>query len=369
MKLTKIIIAISILITVQFSGIFAQTTPEIERLTADIAKNPDNYESYLERGLLYTWSGKFIGPNVAFENIGKTIDENRAKAKADAEMSLKIKSFSYKPYYRRGLLFKSLGQLTEAKKDFVKAAKMRNESNVVANIYKFDVSGSNIVSPVFDEAIPVLNVIIKGELLGKSGGYDSAAEAKAAGKQYNVSRVIMLNKELNKYFLYEAFIAENTFLNLTLAETPFSKVMNGKSPIPLTYESLKINPEYSVQPMPEDYDLDKYPVVWKLIDIVDKEGLILIKMRNMPVLRGSKGIRLMLDKELGLGNFDEAVKIYQWLEKININSNDLDVVKITRKTNLSKFYNASEKLKPFVEAEMVKWNYTEADKMAVRGTK
>ena len=153
MKLTKIIIAISILITIQFSGIFAQTTPEIERLTADIAKNPDNYESYLERGLLYTWSGKFIGPNVPLENIGKTIDENRAKAKADAEMSLKIKSFSYKPYYRRGLLFKSLGQLTEAKKDFVKAAKMRNESNVVANIYKFVVSGSNIVSPVFDEAI------------------------------------------------------------------------------------------------------------------------------------------------------------------------------------------------------------------------
>ena len=107
---------------------------------------------------------------------------------------------------------------------------------------------------------------------------------------------------------------------------------------------------------------------WEVADIVDAEGLSLIKKSNMPLIVGSKGIRLLFDTELEKSNFDEALKIYQWLEKLNINSNDLNVVKITRKTNLSKLFAASEKLRPFVEAEMSKWKYSEADRIAVRGT-
>lgn len=56
-------------------------------------------------------------------------------------------------------------------------------------------------------------------------------------------------------------------------------------------------------------------------------------------------------------------------QKLNSKSNDLDVVKITRETNLSKLYRASEKLRPFVESEMNRWKYAEADKNAVRGVK
>jgi hypothetical protein len=119
----------------------------------------------------------------------------------------------------------------------------------------------------------------------------------------------------------------------------------------------------------KDAEIDRFPVKWRVADIVDAEGLTLFKNPKIPLLRGSKGVRLLFDDELAQGNHDEALAIYQWLEKINIKGNDLDIVKIARKTNLSKLYRASDKLKPFVETEMVKWKYSEPDKAAVRGTK
>lgn len=89
------------------------------------------------------------------------------------------------------------------------------------------------------------------------------------------------------------------------------------------------------------------------------------------MMAGSKGIRLLFDSELAAGNFNEAIKIYDWYDKRNTanNSNDLDIVKITRKTNLSKIYQYAVPFRPFVEKEMTKWNYSEADKAAVRGVK
>ena len=156
---------------------------------------------------------------------------------------------------------------------------------------------------------------------------------------------------------------------MQLAETPFSKAIKGKSKIPLSYEFLKIEPEYSVQPMPKDVELDPYPVKWKVADIIDAEGLTIFKNPKFPLLRGSKGVRFLFDSELGASNFDEALKIYQWLEKVNIKGNDLDVVKTMRRTNLGKLYRATDKLRPFVEKEMSKWKYTEEEKIAIRGTK
>lgn len=50
----------------------------------------------------------------------------------------------------------------------------------------------------------------------------------------------------------------------------------------------------------------------------------------------------------------------------NVNSNDPDVVKITRKTNLAKLYRARETLRAFVKAEMTRRKYTEEVKTALR---
>lgn len=53
-QIIKLLTLTTILIVFQFSNIAAQTSPEIERLTAEIARNPKYDSLYAERGLLYT---------------------------------------------------------------------------------------------------------------------------------------------------------------------------------------------------------------------------------------------------------------------------------------------------------------------------
>ena len=370
MKISRIsafIFAFVVLAAFQATSVSAQSSAEIERLTAAIAKAPENDQLYVERGTRYTWLEKFIGPNVPYADIGKTIDDNRAFAKADAEKAIKINKFNYRAYTLRGIVSRSLKNTVESKKDFEMAAKLRSESNIVGSIYKVDLSGGKAFYPPY--TLLLLNVVVKGDQKGAREGFDTQAAAKDLGKRNKKPHVIMFNSELKKYFLYEAFATENIYPNVQLAETPFAKVLKDKSNIPLTYEFLKIDPEYSVQSMPKDAELDIYPVAWTVVDILDAEGLTLFKAPRIPLMRGSKGVRYLMDSELEKSNVDEAVKIYQWLEKINVNGQELDVVKITRKTNLSKMFRASEKLRPFVEKEMAKHGYGDADKAAVRGTK
>lgn len=363
MQLTKIIIATSVLFIFSFLNVSAQTSPEIERLTAKIAKNPKLDSLYIERGILYTWKGKFIGENVEYSLIGSTIDENRLKALADAEAALKINPKNYKAYLIRGLV-------KDPKTNFETAAKLKSESNIIGNIYQADYSTGKIVdSSELIKTVPKA-VVVKGDERTATI-FDSLLFAKEFSRKNSQANVIMFNKKTKKYSLHEAIITENIPINLQLAETPFRKALKDKSIIPTTYESLKINHEYSLQLLPKEKELGQYnyTVEWEVADIVDVEGLSLIKNNNIQLMRGSKGVRLLFDSELEKSNFDEAVKIYQWLEKINLNSNDLDVVKVNRKTNLAKMFRASDKLKPLIEAEMVKWKYTEEEKATIRGTK
>jgi hypothetical protein len=241
-------------------------------------------------------------------------------------------------------------------------AESKAESNIIGNVYQADYSKSKIVYPS-DLANSVLKaIVVKGDERTKTV-FDSLLLAKEFSKKNKQANVIIFDKQTKKYALYELIIGENSHVAVELAETPFRKALNNKPSVSMTYEALKISPDYSLQLLPSKIKSSE------VADIVDAEGLSLIKKTNMQLMAGSKGIRLLFDSELEKSNFDEALKIYQWLEKLNINSNDLDVVKINRKTNLTKMFAANDKLKPFVEAEMVKWNYAEADKTAVRGTK
>ena len=54
LRFAKSIAAAVILFAAQFSNLVAQTSVEIERLTAEIARNPKYDSLYAERGLLYT---------------------------------------------------------------------------------------------------------------------------------------------------------------------------------------------------------------------------------------------------------------------------------------------------------------------------
>jgi hypothetical protein len=241
-------------------------------------------------------------------------------------------------------------------------AQPTSESNIIGNVYQADYSKSKVFYPSdLANSVPKA-IVVKGDERTKTL-FDSLIAAKEFSKKNKQANVIIFDNRTKKYSLYELIIGENSPVAVELAETPFRKALNNKPSVPMTYEALKISPDYSLQLLPSKMKSSE------VADIVDAEGLSLIKKTNMQLMAGSKGIRLLFDSELEKSNFDEALKIYQWLEKLNINSNDLDVVKINRKTNLSKMFAASDKLKPFVEAEMTKWNYAEADKTAVRGTK
>jgi tetratricopeptide (TPR) repeat protein len=342
-------------------NVLAQTSPEIERLTAEIAKNPKYDSLYAERGILYTWNGRFYDSSA--KSIANSIDENRVKALADAATALKINPNNYKAYYIRGLVDSS-------KTDFEKAAKLKSESNVVGYVYQANFSATTAVYPSdLVKTVPKA-IVVRGDERTKTV-FDSLLLAKEFSKKNKQANVIMFDKQTKKYSLFVAIIGENSPVAVQLAETPFRKALNNKPTVPITYEAVKISPDYSLQLLPKEKELanNSYAVVWEVADLVDAEGLSLIKKASIPLIVGNKGIRYLFDSELEQSNFDEALKIYQWLEKLNIKSNDLDVVKINRKTNLSKMFQASEKLKPFVEEEMTKWNYTEADKTAVRGVK
>ena len=243
-------------------------------------------------------------------------------------------------------------------------AELKIESNIIGNVYQADYSKSKIFYPSdLANAVPKA-IVVKGDERTKTL-FDSLIDAKEFSKKNYQANVIIFDKKTKKYSLYELIIGENSAVAVQFAESSLRNTLKSKPIIPLTYEALKISSDYSLQLLPPMKEL-KWSW-WEVADIVDAEGLSLIKKTNMQLMAGSKGIRLLFDSELEKSNFDEALKIYQWLEKININSNDLDVVKITRKTNLSKMFQTSAKLRPFVEAEMEKWKYAVADRKAVRG--
>jgi len=240
-------------------------------------------------------------------------------------------------------------------------------TQIVGSIYTTDLSSGYQMDTKSLRVQTAIALVVKGDQQTTTL-FDKLPLAKEFSKKNKQRNVIMINKQTGKYSVYEAFTIENNEANLGLAETPAIESLKDKSTISLSYESLKTAMNLSLLAVQKDSILDKKNGWLQVADIVDSEGLSLL--REQPVMiRGSKGIRLMMDSEIGLGNLDEAVKIYEWLDKFNSTRNDLDVVKITRKTNLSKMFRAGEKIKPFVEAEMDKWKYSEADKDAVRGVK
>lgn len=368
------ILAAVIFTAVQFTSINAQSLAEIAEVTAEIQKDPKNpmlASLYIKRGFLYTWNNSFYTkPAVERSKLSADVDQNRANALADAERAIKLGEH-YKAYYLRGLVKNSLRDSTAAQKDFQTAAKLKAAYPIVANVYQVDTSGGKIVYPHDLQYLKPAAIIFSGAVVGGSTGFDTLAAAKEAARKLKKSVVIKRDKQKNKFILYTAYITDNVPINFALAETPLGKSVAGKTKLPLTYEALKISSDHSVQRMPKEDEVDRENTFNEIIDILDADGLTLFKKTNMQMMAGSKGIRLIFDSELAAGNFDEAVAIYNWYDRRNTanNGNDLDVVKITRKTNLSKLYYYAEKLRPFVEKEMTKWKYSDADKNAVRGVK
>ncbi|MDI1243535.1 MAG: hypothetical protein PSX80_16615 [bacterium] len=369
----KMFLAVTFLVVAQLTIASAQSLSDIAEVTAQIEKDPRNpmlASLYIKRGFLYTWNGSFsTKPAVDPSKISEDVDRNRANALADAERAIK-KGENYKAYYLRGLVKTSLRKYDEAEKDFKAAGKLKAEYPIVANVYQVDTSGGKVVYPYDLQYVNPTAVIFYGSSLGRLNGFDTLAAAKEIALNIKKSLVIRRDKQTNKFFLHEAFITDNVPINVSLAETPFGKAAAGKTKLQLTYEALKISSDHTVQRLPKEAEVDRHNST-EIVDMIDADGLTLIKKTNMQLMAGSKGIRLLFDSELAAGNFNEALKIYDWFDKRNTanSANDLDIVKITRKTNLSKIYQYAQTLRPFVEKEVTRWNYSDADKAAVRGSR
>jgi hypothetical protein len=72
-------------------------------------------------------------------------------------------------------------------------------------------------------------------------------------------------------------------------------------------------------------------------------------------------------KEMLRKNFAEAKQAYLYFDKVTAPTPNLDIVKNTRLGSLTKMYRSAPVLRDFVEEQMTKYAYTEADKIAVRG--
>ncbi len=374
MNFVKFFLAMTLIVVAQATFASAQSLAEIADVTAQIEKDPKNAllaSWYIKRGFLYTWNGTYsTKPAVDPSKSSEDVDKNRANALADAERAIKTGEH-YKAYYLRGLVNTSLRKYDEARKDFKTAGKLKAEYPIVANVYQVDTSRQKIVYPFDVERMIPTAIIFYVPNTGSATGFDTIVAAKEAARKLKKSVIIRRDKQTNKFFLHDAYITDNVPIQYSLAETPFGKAVAGKTKLALTYEGLKISSDHTVQQMPKEVEVDRENTYSEIIDILDAEGLTLIKKTNMQLMAGSKGIRLLFDSELAAGNFNEALKIYDWFDKRNTanSANDLDVVKITRKTNLSKIYEYAKPFRAFIEKEMTKWNYSEADKAAVRGVK
>ena len=239
-----------------------------------------------------------------------------------------------------------------------------------AAIDQADMLGSSaIVGQIVDYTIidtekRITAILVIGSTAGNKKCYKTETEAKLAAAGLKGPEVMLGNliAGARVFCLYGLKAVKPTVDTISKIQKDKGKSVIHDPSIALDYTNIRLEPNRGLIAAKGSVNN-----LGEIVNIVNADGLYL---RNNSAhlfgIVGSKYWRMTLDQELREGNFDEAKAIYAALDLRNKDSNHLDVVKITRKTNLSKFYHASESLRPFVEAEMVRWNYDNVQKEAVR---
>lgn len=354
--LIKFILAMLMLLVVQSSNVLAQTSPEIERLAAEIAKNPDNDFLYLQRAILYEKRSRITEKKELQNSSGY-----QKKAYDDATMALKLNPLNFRALGFRGTFTFVGHSYLSAEEDLIKAAEMESKSNIVAEVFLKDVGNAEMM-------------VVKGDAVNQVG-VDTLAQANAIAKKSKRSNVIIFDKQKKKYFVYTCILSYYSSFNARQAETTdhsgldqldiFSDFGDEFKPIPFEFASLKLNLERHLMLFKDPWD--RYNAWSEVIDIVDAKGLSVVSSSRF-FQPGEIGWKQLIDGEVTAQRYPEALEIYLHLEKINATNKDQESVKRIRKDNLAKLYFALATLRPFVEKEMKKWKYNEADKTAVRGT-
>ena len=149
MKIPKIIIAVGMLLAVQFTNILAQNV-EIDKLTAAIAATPNDDKLYAERGAIYFKNGKFteaigdagkalqINPkNINALNLcgnAKSAGKDYDGAIADfSQVIALLPARAFRAYVWRGEAFEQKNDLPKALADFNKSVEI--DAKYVAAYY------------------------------------------------------------------------------------------------------------------------------------------------------------------------------------------------------------------------------------------
>ena len=213
----------------------------------------------------------------------------------------------------------------------------------------------------------VVALVILGKLVGNAKGYADMSAAKAAAAKIKGAEVIIKNgvKGGKLFSLHAVAVAKTTPDVLAKFEAKDVSSIKHDPAVPFDFTSLVLDPDVELV-LP--YEPIQPPNI-TVVEIVSDAGLFIGSNKLQDTgNRGSKYFRMTMDIELGRGNFEEAKAVYVALDERNKASNDLEVVKITRSTNLKKMFHSGPYLRPFVESEMKRWNYTEVQMDNVRGT-
>ena len=243
-------------------------------------------------------------------------------------------------------------------------------AQTVAPISQADMLGSSaIVGQIVDYTITdtdkrITAILVIGSAVGNKKCYKAEPEAKLAAAGLKGPEVMIgkLGAGTRVFCLYGLKAVKPSPETITKIQKDKGKTAVHDPSIALDYTSIRLEPNRGL--IVANGSIKN---LGEVVNIVNPDGLYLRnKSAHLFGTVGSKYWRMTLDQELRERNYEEAKAIYAALDLRNKDSNHLDVVKITRKTNLSKFYHASESLRPFVEAEMVLWNYDDVQKAAVR---
>lgn len=243
-------------------------------------------------------------------------------------------------------------------------------AQTVATTNQANMLGSSaIVGQIVDYTIidtdkRITAVLVIGSVVGNKKCYKTEREAKLAAVGLKGPEVMLSNPGAGArlFCLYGLKAVKPVPETISKIQKDKGKSAVHDPSIALDYTSIRLEPNRGLIAASGSVNN-----LGEIVNIVNADGLYLRnKSAHLFGIVGSKYWRMTLDQELREGNYNEAKAIYAALDLRNKDSNHLDVVKITRRTNLSKFYHASESLRPFVEAEMVRWNYSELQKEAVR---
>jgi hypothetical protein len=204
--------------------------------------------------------------------------------------------------------------------------------------------------------------IFRSTKLGEYSEWNYAKKLEAANKFQRDSIVVIRNNQTKKFEIFQALPVENTTINSTIASSPFTSTLKPTTKFTFNYEFIRMHNTLALITPPKGFYAD-----YDVVDIIDRQGLSLITTDNLPT--GSSGTKTLLatvERELSRNYFSEAKAAYQYFDRVTSPTPNLENVKTTRRTMLTKMYKMPI-LQKFVEEEMTKRNYTDAERKIVMG--